>query len=82
VSEPEKHWLTTPRAIRRLWIGYIVVLVLTVLPDLFVTQYEHFGIDGSFGFYAWYGFLACAAMVVTAKFLGKLLKRPDDYYER
>ena len=82
MNEREKHWLTTPRAIRRLWIGYIVVLVLTVLPDLFVAQYEHFGIDGSFGFYAWYGFLACAAMVVAAKFLGKLLKRPDDYYER
>ena len=82
MSEPGQHWLTTPRTIRRLWIGYIVVLVLTVLPDFFVTQYEHFGIDGAFGFYAGYGFLACAAMVVAAKLLGKWLKRPDDYYDR
>jgi len=82
VSEPRQHWLTTPRAIRRLWIGFVVVLVLTVIPDFFVEQYEHFGIDDEFGFYAGYGFLACAAMVVVAKFLGKLLKRPDDYYDR
>jgi hypothetical protein len=82
VNEPRQHWLTTPQAIRRLWIGFIVVLVLTVIPDFFVAQYEHFGIDDEFGFYAWYGFLACAAMVVVAKFLGKLLKRPDDYYDR
>ena len=82
MNDRKPHWLTTPQAIRRLWIGFSIVLVLTVLPDFFVAQYENFTIDGTFGFYAWYGFLACAAMVVSAKFLGKLLKRPDDYYDR
>ena len=82
MNDHEQHWLTTPKSVRRLWIGFCIVLLLTVLLDLFVTQYEHFGIDDEFGFYAWYGFLACAAMVVVAKLLGKLMKRPDDYYDR
>jgi hypothetical protein len=34
-----------------------------------------------FGFHAWYGLLACAAMILVAKVLGMLLKRPDTYYE-
>ena len=35
---------------------------------------------GWFGFHAWYGFLTCAAMIVFAKCLGLLIKRPDTYY--
>ncbi len=81
MSAPDRHWLTTPKAIRRLWILFAGILLLTLLPDLFIAQYDHFGIEGSFGFYAWYGFLTCAAMVVAAKLLGKFLKRSDDYYD-
>jgi len=77
-----KHWLVRPENVRRLWIIFIVVLVLTVLPDFFVHQHAHFGIEASFGFYAWYGFLTCVAMVVGAKVLGIFLKRPDTYYEQ
>ena len=40
-----------------------------------------FGIDGTFGFYAWYGLGTCVAMVLFAKGLGVLLKRRDTYYE-
>jgi hypothetical protein len=82
MNGPKPHWLTTPRSIRRLWWLFAGILALTVVPDFFAVQYAHFGVDGSFGFYAWYGFLTCAAMVVAAKLLGKLLKRSDDYYDR
>ena len=40
----------------------------------------YFGPDGWFAFGAIYGFLACLAMVLVAKGLGYLLKRPHDYY--
>jgi multicomponent Na+:H+ antiporter subunit D len=39
----------------------------------------HFGADGWFGFGA-FGFLSCVAMVVFAKLLGLLVKRPESYY--
>jgi hypothetical protein len=77
-----KHWLVRPETIRKLWIAFAAVLAATVIADFFVVPEGHFGIDGTFAFNAWYGFLACVALILFAKALGVLLKRPDDYYER
>ncbi len=76
------HWLVRPDTIRNLWIGSSVVLALTVLADLFVEHHPHFGIDGTFGFGAWFGFVACIVLVVGSKALGAILKQPDTYYDR
>lgn len=76
------HWLVRPDTIRKLWIGSSVVLALTVLADLVVEHHPHFGIDGTFGFGAWFGFVACIVLVVGSKALGAILKQPDTYYDR
>ena len=81
MTEPRTHWLARPRTIRWIWIVFAGLLLLTLIPDLLIEQHEHFGLEGSFGFYAWFGFVTCAAMVVAAKVLGMFLKRPDDYYD-
>ena len=81
MTEPRTHWLASPRAIRWIWVAFAGLLLLTLITDLFIEQHEHFGLEGSFGFYAWFGFVTCAAMVVGAKVLGMFLKRPDDYYD-
>lgn len=78
---PSPHWLVQPRTIKWLWWIFAVILFLTVFPDFFREPHGHFGIDAGFGFYAWYGFATCALMVVGAKLLGFLLKRPDTYYD-
>ncbi|MGE0224754.1 MAG: hypothetical protein AB7F35_08635 [Acetobacteraceae bacterium] len=78
----DDHWLVRPGTIRRLWILFAVILALTVLADLFVDHHAVFGIEGTFGFGAWYGFLSCVALVLFAKALGAILKRPDSYYDR
>lgn len=75
------HWLVRPGTIRLLWRVFIGILVLTVVPDFVIHQHEEFGIEASFGFFAWYGFATCVAMVLFAKVLGVALKRKDDYYE-
>lgn len=80
-EQRSQHWLTTPSAVRKLWAGFIAVLVLTIAAEAFVSHEAHFGIDGTFGFHAWYGFLACAALIGIAKLLGLVLKRPDTYYD-
>jgi hypothetical protein len=41
----------------------------------------HFAIEHLFGFYAVYGFVACAALIVGAKLLGFLIKRDERYYD-
>jgi len=79
-SGERDHWLVRPSTIRRLWIAFFVILAGTLAPDFFVEQYDHFGVETYFGFYAGYGFLTCVLMVVGAKGLGLLIKRGDDYY--
>ena len=74
------HWLDEPRKVRLLWRGFLAVLAATVLAELAVALHPHFSVESLFGFHALYGFLACLAMIVVAKGLGLLLKRPDDYY--
>jgi hypothetical protein len=77
----DDHWLTRPETIRRLWIVFIAILAITVLMDLVIEHHPHFGVDGTFGFGAWFGFLSCVVLVLFAKGLGFFLKRPDDYYD-
>jgi hypothetical protein len=77
----DDHWLARPATIRLLWIAFIASLVLTVLAGLFVEHHGPFGLENTFGFNAWYGFLSCVALIVLARALGVFLKRRDDYYE-
>jgi len=76
----QSHWLDEPRNVKRLWRGFLVVLALTVLAQLVVHLHPHFEVESVFGFHAWFGFIACAAMIVVAKVLALVLKRPDTYY--
>ncbi|MCK6370229.1 MAG: hypothetical protein L6Q83_02700 [Gammaproteobacteria bacterium] len=73
-------WLVRPTTIRWLWIVFLSALAGTVAVQWLIPVKGHFGIDAGFGFHAWYGLLACAAMVIFARLLGWFLKRPDDYY--
>lgn len=75
------HRLVRPRTIRGLWIGFAVILTALVLGDFLVHGHPGFGVDGTFGFYAWYGLGTCVAMVLVAKALGLVLKRSDTYYD-
>jgi hypothetical protein len=76
----DDHWLSRPTTIRRLWIVFAGVLALTVAAEFLVDIKGYFGYDDWPAFGALYGFGACVAMVLLAKGLGVLLKRPDDYY--
>jgi hypothetical protein len=75
-----EHWLRRPTTIRGLWVLFAMVLAATVIADLFFHRHDLFGVDGSFGFYAWYGFAACVGLVLGSRLLGLLFKRPDTYY--
>jgi hypothetical protein len=76
----KNHWLDDPRNVKMLWRGFLVLLAVVVAAELLITLHPHFAIDAVPAFHAVYGFLACAVMIVVAKLLGLLLKRPDTYY--
>jgi hypothetical protein len=75
------HWLVRKSTIRLLWWVFIFILAITVLLDLGVEHHPHFGIEGTIGFGAWFGFAACVVLVIGAKALGMILKRPDSFYD-
>lgn len=74
------HWLVRDSTIRWLWIIFVIILAATVLMDLVIHQHPFFALAGTFGFGAWFGFLSCVILIVFAKGLGSILKRPDTYY--
>lgn len=77
----QDHWLVRATTIRRLWIVFAVILAAVVLADLAIEHHPYFSLDGTFGFGAWFGFGSCVFMIVFAKALGAVLKRPDTYYD-
>lgn len=77
----DDHWLTRESTIKRLWGAFAIMLVIIVLLDLVIDHHAYFGLDGTFGFGAWFGFLSCIVLIVGAKGLGSVLKRPDTYYD-
>jgi hypothetical protein len=78
--DDKTHWLDEPRNVKHLWRGFLVVLALTVLAEWVVHLHPHFEVESVFGFHAGFGFMVCAAMIVVAKALALVLKRPDSYY--
>jgi hypothetical protein len=82
MSSMEKtHWLDQPRNVKLLWRLFLGVLALTVMVEALISLHPHFAIESVFGFYAWFGLVACALMIVVAKTLALLLRRPDTYYD-
>jgi hypothetical protein len=75
------HWLVRSSTIRLLWIGFVVVLAATLVPDLFMDHHGEFALDGTIGFGAWFGFVSCVALVFGSIWLGRILKRRDSYYD-
>ncbi len=80
------HWLDNPRNVRKLIRLAVLLLLILAGVDFFIVHHPHFDpkmgidIDAKPEFFALYGFLACVAQVLFAKFLGLFLKRKDYFY--
>jgi hypothetical protein len=79
-AREEDAWLARPSTIRLLWQVFALVLAASVAAQLAFKVKGYFGVDGWLGFGAAFGFLSCVAMVLFAKVLGWILKRPENYY--
>ena len=86
----KEHYFDKPENVRRFIRGFFISCVVFVLFDVvFFFHHKHlsFGhgempVEGWFGFYALYGFVACVLLVLVAKQLRKILMRDEDYYDR
>jgi hypothetical protein len=82
MSEQRKYWLDRSGNVTKLYRGVWAIGIALIAADLFMHKHEEFGFAGWLGFYALFGFVACVTLVLTAKALRRILKRPEDYYER
>lgn len=76
------YWLDSPANVDRLVRGFYAICALLLFLDLFIPKHGAFVIEHLFGFYAFFGFIACVTLVLVAKQLRRILMRPEDYYDR
>jgi hypothetical protein len=73
-------WLDDKKNVDRIVYGLYTVCALLFVADFLYHKHVVFGIEKIPGFYALYGFIMCAALVICAKGLRVFLKRREDYY--
>jgi len=82
MAEHKRYWLDRPENVTKLYRAAWVIGLGLIALELTMQRHEALALAGWFAFYALFGFVACVALVLTAKALRRLLKRREDYYER
>ena len=82
MNEDKTYWLDRPGNVERIVRALYLICALLLVVDFFVPKHGPFAIEQVFGFYAWFGSLACVGLVLAAKVLRRVLMRPEDYYAR
>lgn len=73
-------WVEAPNTGRIIFWAIAGLAAILILADLVVHRHIKEDIEGIFGAYGWYGFLAFGGVVLTGWPLGQLLRRGEDYY--
>ena len=78
----KKYLFDNPRNVKILLRSFFSSLVVLLIIEFFISKHPHFAWEAWPEFYAVYGFVACVALVVAAKYiLRPLMKRREDYYD-
>lgn len=83
MEKKEKEYLfDKPKNVKRLLVSFFSFLIFLLVADFFIHKHGDFGWENWPEFYAVYGFVACVALVLAAKYiLRPLVKRREDYYD-
>jgi len=79
--DDKKHVFDNPKNVKRAFYCLYALCVIAVGFDLFIHRHVEHPLEEVFGFYAVFGFGACAAVILGAKELRKLVMRGEDYYD-
>jgi len=86
-SEPQapdtrRYLFDNPKNVKRLLRCFFLSLLVLLLLEVFLHKHPHFAWEAWPEFYAVFGFVACVALVLAAKYiLRPLVKRGEDYYD-
>ena len=76
------HIFDKPQNVRRVLWALVAMCIATIGADFVYHRHIVHPWEGVWGFYAFYGFVACVVLVLVAKEMRKLLMRAEDYYNR
>lgn len=76
----DQRWLDRRSNVDKIVYGIWIICALLIVAEFFYEKHPYFGFDGSFGFYALFGFAAYCTIVLSAKAFRRLVKRSEDYY--
>ena len=78
--EPKKF---SKKTISALWGFLLISLMGTVVAEIFIVEKQvKFAVESYTAFYGLLGLVSCSALIFISKFLGYVLKRSKNYYER
>jgi len=73
-------WVDDKKKVDRFVHGLYGACALLFGADFLYHKHTYVSVENIPGFYALYGFIMCALLVIAAKGLRLVLKRPEDYY--
>ena len=80
--DTKNYWLDNKKNVDKIWYSLVGICVISVLADFFYHKHvTHPVEDLIVGMYAWYSFIVCVFLVLSAKLLRKILMRSEDYYD-
>ena len=77
----DEHLLDQPGFVRWLLRSLYIACGALLLVEIPLHRHAERDWEGLWGFYSAYGFVGCVVLVLIAKWLRTVLKRPEDYYE-
>lgn len=81
-QEPDHlHLFDKPHNVRRLLRCLYSLCALLLAADIVLQRHAEHTLEAIPVFYPVFGFVACVTLVLVAKRMRTLLKRPEDYYE-
>jgi hypothetical protein len=75
------YFLDKPKNQKLVRTVFYACCVALLAFDLVYHRHVEREFEGLFGFYAFYGLIACVVLVLTAKEMRKIVMRKEDYYD-
>ena len=80
-NNKKRHLFDDPLNVKRAIYLLYAICGISLLADFLVRRHVDYPWEGTIGFYAIYGFVACVLLVLIAKQMRKVLMRKEDYYD-
>jgi hypothetical protein len=77
----KKYWLDRPGSGGKVFWVLCMACALLFVADAFYEKHPSFAVEAWFGFYAIFGIVFCAGLVLLARKLRWVLMRKEDYYD-